>query len=639
MTVLVSLVVATLQPLDAPWWVYADADATYVASGLNLMRGKPTFYLDHPGMPLQELIAATAEGRYAAHRLAGGTGSAAAYAEEQILRLDEWRPYYRAFSVLFYVAGAAIAFLACLRLLGHWGFGLAAGLLWIGAPGLVPMSIQYRSDVPLAVMVLLTAFLLAMAAIRRDARLYTLTAFVLGLTLTVKVHAAGLIPALVAGVVLRAPDDRQHRQLLAGVLAFIRRHRLATAAAAVAWLTLVVTFNVDRFPPDVTREQQTVLIAFATVFAGYLVLVAAAARHRFMGRIFHPLNAVLAGAFALGVALPATLFVGDGLQMFVSMKDTLLGKGVNEGIEPFALAGGTGLDQWPLRQGLVVVALAGVSAVVALRRRTVWPALLFLGAAVLALMAAARLGAVHYFAPAYVVAIPAALWLFRRGRLGAVGAAVLVAYVTVPQLAHVGDAREAVELQLAKADAAASIAASVLEEGQVAIVDPAAPTPDGRYNALVEIYLAQPPGYPNRRFLDDMPRSLQRARADGLVFRYYIGGRALGVREGDEMAFSFADYRVRPLPELARPELEIGVVELVAGPGVDRPYDHPDAPYDAETGYFKDPAGRYFDVLGNPVSSPPKRRYVDGLWLDAYGDFWNERGELVRSDPTLRTAP
>jgi hypothetical protein len=82
-------------------------------------------------------------------------------------------------------------------------------------------------------------------------------------------------------------------------------------------------------------------------------------------------------------------------------------------------------------------------------------------------------------------------------------------------------------------------------------------------------------------------------------------------------------------------------LELLEGPGADRLYERQDARYDPETGYFKDGQGAYFDAAGRPVENPPKRRYVaaENLWLDAYGDFWDPRGNLVRSDPSLRTAP
>ena len=64
-----TLVVVGSQPVRAPWWLYGDADATYTASSIDLAAGEHTFYLDHPGMPLQDLMAMTVETRYLAHKL------------------------------------------------------------------------------------------------------------------------------------------------------------------------------------------------------------------------------------------------------------------------------------------------------------------------------------------------------------------------------------------------------------------------------------------------------------------------------------------------------------------------------------------------------------------------------------------
>src|SRR5919109_177082 len=155
-----SLVVVLLQPVASPWWIYADADATYVANAADLMAGEHTFYLDHPGLPLQELMAATFEVRYALHKIFLGPTSPHEYAAAQMLDLDGSRVYWRTFAALFYLFGAGVAFVVCRRYLGHWGFGLAGGLLWIAAPGLVDMSIQYRPDVLLSGLALLVGYLI-----------------------------------------------------------------------------------------------------------------------------------------------------------------------------------------------------------------------------------------------------------------------------------------------------------------------------------------------------------------------------------------------------------------------------------------------------------------------------------------------
>jgi len=57
------LAVVGSQPIRSPWWTYADADASYTATGIDLFAGEHSFFLDHPGMPIQDLMAMTTEAR------------------------------------------------------------------------------------------------------------------------------------------------------------------------------------------------------------------------------------------------------------------------------------------------------------------------------------------------------------------------------------------------------------------------------------------------------------------------------------------------------------------------------------------------------------------------------------------------
>ncbi len=59
--------------------------------------------------------------------------------------------------------------LLVVELLHHRAWGLAGGLLWLGAPALAPISIQYRADVLLPTLVLVVGFLIFRAAERRSA--------------------------------------------------------------------------------------------------------------------------------------------------------------------------------------------------------------------------------------------------------------------------------------------------------------------------------------------------------------------------------------------------------------------------------------------------------------------------------------
>src|SRR5438552_3024484 len=243
-----AIVVLGSQPVRSEWWTYADADAIYVSNSADLMAGEHTFYLDHPGMPLEDLMAMTFETRYVLQNVFHGGTSPHAYAAKQMLDLDQSRVYWRGFAILFYCLGAAIAFFVCSRLLGHWGFGLAGGLLWIGAPGLVTMSIQYRPDVLLAALTLLVGFLIVRAADRRDEWLYVVAAFALGFTITVKLHAAGLLVPFALALLLRPPEPGWPGRLSLRVRAFLARFRVPLALGAAVWIAFAVTFNAPRYP-------------------------------------------------------------------------------------------------------------------------------------------------------------------------------------------------------------------------------------------------------------------------------------------------------------------------------------------------------------------------------------------------------
>ena len=55
--VAVAVLILVAQPLRSPWWTYADADASYTASALNLLLGEDVTFVDHPGLPLTEALA------------------------------------------------------------------------------------------------------------------------------------------------------------------------------------------------------------------------------------------------------------------------------------------------------------------------------------------------------------------------------------------------------------------------------------------------------------------------------------------------------------------------------------------------------------------------------------------------------
>jgi hypothetical protein len=77
---------AVRQPLGAPWWFYADADATYASSALNMAVGRHANYLDHPGLPELEILTLSFEAVSLPH---GGPNRT--WAGDEMLHLDRAR--------------------------------------------------------------------------------------------------------------------------------------------------------------------------------------------------------------------------------------------------------------------------------------------------------------------------------------------------------------------------------------------------------------------------------------------------------------------------------------------------------------------------------------------------------------------
>jgi Dolichyl-phosphate-mannose-protein mannosyltransferase len=563
----VSLVVVAAQPVRSEWWTYADADATYTAASLNLLLGAPVRYLDHPGLPLEELGAAVFGVQEAVDRARGATSSTRAFVDGLMLDLDRTRPVFRGLAIGLYLAGAFLAFLLMGRLFGHWGWGLAGGLAWVAAPGLAAMSIQFRPDVPLALGCLVFAYLIGRAVETRSPLLLAAAAAELGLTAMVKMHAAGLIPALLLAAVWRHPREGWWPEFKDGLADIVRRNRAWLVPLGVALLALALVLNVRRLPWDPTTEQLVAVIGPPLLVADFFGLVWFARRFglpRWTRRVLDPFYGFVAVAFLAGLALPVALSVPDGMQAMISLEKGLTGRGINETVDPFSAS----LDQlqhFPLRQALVVFCLAGVAAVVGLIRREPLPVVWFLGALVLGVMAEARLAAIHYFAPAFVVALPAAFWLIRRARPGAapVLATVLVAYLVWPQLEHRHARPFDPGLRGAVAPSLTAVEAR-LQPGEVAVTPSYWPHPDTRYFDVVEPYVAYTPPYPYR-FVSDSARAPEAMEDLGLRLRYYTGPLARNlVGEQELMLTGIGPYRVRPLAGVP------DAVELLSGPGTGR---------------------------------------------------------------------
>src|SRR5918995_7121058 len=354
--VAVAAVVVTAQPIDSPWWTYADADASYTASALNLVLGEDVTFVDHPGLPLTE-AAAIVFGADTLLEEGSLSGSARlAFVDRALLDLDSTRWVFRGLSGLVYLLGALLSFLFAARLFGHWTWGLAAGLLWVAAPGLTAMSIQFRPDVPLAVLTLVFGFTVARAVERRSVEWYAAAAATVGFAAMVKLHALALLPALVVAALWRPADASDAWVRLRG---WVRQRRALVASIAGAWLLVALLLNGARLPWDVTPVQLGVLAALAAVVAASVAVAELLVR---------PFYGWLVAAFAAGLLLPVTLDIPDGLRALHYIVRAISGQGVQEGVDSFATPLSS-LDSIVGREAVIAFLLAGVAGVVGFVRR------------------------------------------------------------------------------------------------------------------------------------------------------------------------------------------------------------------------------------------------------------------------------
>jgi hypothetical protein len=492
-------ILVALQPVREPWWHWADPDGAYVGNSLNILDGNHTYYLDHPGLPTQDALALGFGAQYLLDR--GSYDSRQAFVDDRLLDLDAARPLYRTWAIGLFLLSTLIVYLAVGRLLGHWTWGLAGALLFVSAPGLGPISFILRPDAMVAALCVAVGFFAVTGFERASALRYTAAAALLGFAMTWKLVAIGMVVPLVVAALWHSPGPDWFREVGRGLRSRARRHVFWLAPLAVAWLVLCIVFNRERLPIVQTDDQREILVGGATLLLGYAALAFVAERFRvpWAERVFRLVYAWLGLAFVVGLALPASLVLDDGIQMLVAMKETLTGGRVNEDIEPFENFTWDQVSRYPLAGAAVVVALGLVAGAVGLVRRTYWPLLLALGSLVLASMAAARYSYDYYYAPAFAVALPAALWLFRRpGRVGTpfyvwVPVAALLAW-TVSEVQSWEQGREAETNASAQA-----LADELLQPGEVVLVnDYSTPIEDVRFDSLVDGFADYVPAFPYR---------------------------------------------------------------------------------------------------------------------------------------------
>jgi hypothetical protein len=616
-TLCVTAIIISAQPVRSPWWTYADADASYASAALTLVLGQQVRFVDHPGLPITEAAAVAFGVDAFLHEHSLSPEARRRYVDATLLDLDSGRGVFRGVSIAIYLLGAVLSFFLLGRLFGHWTWGFAGSLLWVAAPGLAAMSIQLRPDVALGVVTLAFAYAIARGVQTRDPVPYAVAAALVGFAVMIKLHGLGLVAPLAIAAVWRPPDGLPRRP-----------SRRTLLAVFVPWILLAILFNVARAPFSLTSPQWLVLAALAVSTA--LAIGAAAA-----WRPLRPLG-LLIGGLSAGVLMPVTLDIPDGFQALVNVVKAATGHGVSAGVASFSTPF-SDLGSIVGSRVVVLYLLAAVAAGVGLYRRQPEPVVWFAGVVVMIVLAFARPPNVHYFAPAFLLAVPCVLWLVQR--TPGSRAPILLWPVV---LLLVWPAFRERDTPAIEAERFAALVAStkhkvdrLLQPGEVALAPSYWPFADVRYFELVQIYAAYSPEYPYR-YLPATGAARDFVAQRNWRPRYYIGPQAQQI-DGEQPVklAEFGAYTARPLAGT-----DLGL-ELLGGPGADRLWARPDAVYDPATGYFRSSQGLYYNRLNEPQFPKTRRRYLPakGLWLDRFGDMWDRWGNLVEHHPELRQAP
>ena len=564
-----AVMIIAAQPVRGPWWVYAEADAVYVGNALNLLGGIQVRYLDHPGLPLEELAAVAFGAEFVVEVLTGDVGSRMEYVDGRMLDLDQATPIFRGLAIMIYLGGTVAFFLLFSRLFGHWVWGLSAALLWLGAPGLIATSIQYKADVSLAVLIGVFAYLIGRAVEQRSAALYAWAAFVAGFAVMVKLHALGLVVPLLLAVAWRPPSPGWWGQLRDQTTAWAKKEfdwpRFFAFVGVLAVLAVAVLLNVGLTPFTLESSEKLALAYPPIIVAVLLALGWLVSRMRLpvIIRVLSPFTAFIVAAYFIGLTVPALFDFPDWARALHLIQQAVIGRGVNTGVEPFGLDV-FAADNAELRRGLVVFVIAAAAAIVGLVRRDPRPVIWFAGASALVAMAFARQAYVHYFAPGFILTIPAALWLVSRAprRAGLVLVWVLVALVAIPVFQDRNWPTEAFEQQVATVSPSVRAIEERLKPGEVALTAYYWPEPDNRWFNDVQSYVNYAPEYPYK-FLPAFAVAAQLAAERDLVFRYYTGPEVASLEGTQTVALrDVGTFKMRRLEDYEF------AAELLSGPGV-----------------------------------------------------------------------
>ncbi len=550
----------------APWWIYADPDGAYVGSSLNILIGNHTSYLDHPGLPTQDALALGFGAWYLVDRARGNDEDRTAFVDRRMLDVDGSRWLYRGWAILTYTLGAVLVSILMGRLLRHWTWGVAGGVLFLATPGIAEIAHRLRPDAILSALAVAIAYLVATGFERRSAARYLAASAVFGLAMTVKIAVLWAAVPLALAALWRPPEQGWHRRVARSLGQLSRPAWLAIIACSVVWLALCLRLNRERLPVLTNDDQRAVVLDAAVLLAGLVAATVVSRRFRlpWAERIFSPLTVALVLAFALGVFLPASLILDDGIQAVVAAAESISGGRVNAHVDAFADFRLDAFFRFPLLAATIVFALSVAAAVVGYRRRVYWPLLLTTAVVPLTVVAAARFSFDYYDAPAYAFALPGALWLLARGspRVG-LRQALVVALVAVPLLGDLGTEETN---QIPTGVAAAALADRILRPGEVILAPLDIPIEDTRWVAFVDGFSDYAPPYA-ARFVPD--GSWQLATKEGLTPAFLVGKAAELPPEGTTAEVSIVGqgpFVVRRLPLAWGPGDAYGVARILQFP-------------------------------------------------------------------------
>jgi hypothetical protein len=271
---------------------------------------------------------------------------------------------------------------------------------------------------------------------------------------------------------------------------------------------------------------------------------------------------MLVVCFGGGLLVPVTFDVPDGLRALVYVTKNVSGQGVQEGVDSFSTPFSQ-LDDIVGTHVMIVFLVALAAAGLGLYRRDPLPVVWTVGALTMGLMAFARAPNVHYFAPSFVLASFALLWLLQREPRVALPllAWPVVLYVMWPAWRDRGAPAAEQARFAALVEPAKRYVDARLKPGEIALVPSYWPFADSRYFELVQIYVDHTPPYPYR-YLPTTAAVRPYAKVRELRPRFFIGPQAAasGVQQ-----LQLGDLGVYTVQKAAGGDI---VGEITNGPGV-----------------------------------------------------------------------